>query len=480
MKGFVQTPDHIVDLMVEKLFRGVIPSSDDTVLDPGCGTGAFIEGIIRWCKNYSITIPKIVGIESDPQHVIEARKKFVRYPSINIQQEDFLSETGDTYHFIIGNPPYISITKLTEREKSFYRKNFETAKGRFDLYILFFEQTLTSLKQNGRLVLITPEKFLYVNTAVPLRILLAHKHVDEIHLIEEEAFGKLITYPTITTVTNRYSKSSTSVIFRNKMKVNVKLPKDGTSWLPVLSGVMKSQSVTQLSDFTIRISCGVATGADSIFIKPTKKLDTRLLEFAHPTLSGKQLTSTINTTETQDSILIPYTKSGDLIPEEKLGYLKEYLSEPRIFSKLIKRYCVTNAGKPWYSFHENPPLSDILRPKILCKDITSKTHFWIDREGNIIPRHSLYYIVPKNPDHIQHLCEYLNSDDVRIWLAANSQKAANGFHRLQSSVLKCIPIPEEISKIIDPEKTIIRNQRKKHHTNLKSQQTRLSYYVKSF
>ena len=43
MKGFVPTPDNIVDIMVEKLFNSVNVTQGDAVLDPGCGTGAFIE-----------------------------------------------------------------------------------------------------------------------------------------------------------------------------------------------------------------------------------------------------------------------------------------------------------------------------------------------------------------------------------------------------------------------------------------------------
>ena len=49
MKGFVPTPTETVDGMVELLFRERPPGSHDRVLDPGCGAGAFIEGIIRWC-----------------------------------------------------------------------------------------------------------------------------------------------------------------------------------------------------------------------------------------------------------------------------------------------------------------------------------------------------------------------------------------------------------------------------------------------
>lgn len=49
MKGYALTPPAVVDLMVEKLFRSRAPSPGATVLDPGCGTGVFLDGVVRWC-----------------------------------------------------------------------------------------------------------------------------------------------------------------------------------------------------------------------------------------------------------------------------------------------------------------------------------------------------------------------------------------------------------------------------------------------
>ena len=84
-----------------------------------------------------------------------------------------------------------------------------------------------------------------------------------------------------------------------------------------------------------------------------------------------------------------------------------------------------------------------MRPKILCKDITKRPRFWVEREGTIVPRHTVYYIVPRDPRLIDELCKYLNSNKARDWLMANCQRAANDFIRIQSNVLKKLPIPDE-------------------------------------
>jgi SAM-dependent methyltransferase len=447
MKGFFPTPPTIVDLMVQKLFEERAPTFQDLILDPGCGEGAFIEGIVRWCHRHQVRIPRIIGVDSHPQLVREARKRLKDHPRVEIRLQDFLEEPGEPlYSFIIGNPPYVPITGLSADERDRYRKLYRTAQGRFDLYILFFEQALRQLLPNGRIVFITPEKFLYVDTAKPLRQLLGKRAMQSIHLVSEDTFGKLVTYPTITTAKNTTSRPITTVTLRNGSIHQVTLPTDGSSWWPTLQGDSNrplSGQRLKLLDLCVRISCGVATGADAVFVHSTKTLAPALRPFAYPTISGRQLSHTASTLpRPRHSMLIPYSQDGELLKEDKLDGLKSYLTQPGILNKLLQRTCVSS--KPWYAFHENPPFPDILRPKILCKDITPHPHFWIDRSGHLIPRHSVYYIVPKHPEHLETLCDYLNSEEVFRWLASHCQRAANGFFRLQSHVLKELPVPQDL------------------------------------
>jgi adenine-specific DNA-methyltransferase len=446
MKGFVPTPPAIVDEMVSKLFAVGAPGPESSILDPGCGRGAFIDGIIRWCSNHNQQIPNITGIESDPKHIAEVQGKYSNYPSIKIRYEDFLQQVPGKFDYIIGNPPYVPITGLNEPEKESYRRRFLSATGRFDLYFLFFEQSLGCLNKGGRLVFITPEKYLYVHSASQLRIIFAGHFVNEIHLIDENSFVKLVTYPAITTITRQKSDKLTTIIFREGHSKNIRLPEDGTSVLPSLYGkTKKNAGYCTLGEVCLRISAGVATGSDGVFVRKKQEIASPLKMYAFPTISGRHLSSDSSNVRSDLEMIIPYYLNGKLIPESQLGALKNFLILPENRTRLLKRTCV--AKKPWYAFHETPPLAHILQRKILCKDITKKPFFRIDDKGEIVPGHSVYYIVPKNPDHLKLLNEYLNSKDVCQWLEANCQRAANGFIRLQSAVLKQIPIPISILEI---------------------------------
>ncbi|MGD0079724.1 MAG: TaqI-like C-terminal specificity domain-containing protein [Methanoregula sp.] len=444
MKGFVPTPPSVVDLMVAKLFEKTPPEPDDTLLDPGCGRGAFIEGIIRWCDKNNRELPRITGIDSDPRHIAVAYEKYSGLPSIQILHEDFLLRAPERkFNFIIANPPYVPITGLTEPEKKEYRTRFRSATGRFDLYFLFFEQALHCLEKNGRLVFITPEKYLSVKSASQLRILFSGYCINEIDLIHEQSFGNLITYPAVTTITHKKSYVPTTIIFRDGRTKAVQIPEDGTSAFPAIYGKTgKKAGYCTLGDLCLRVSCGVATGADAVYVRKKKEIPAELKQYALPTITGRDLSFNSSKIQSDLEMITPYELSGKLIPENQLGALKNFLLIPENRTRLLKRTCT--AKKPWYAFHENPPLAQILQRKILCKDITEKPFFKIDYSGELVPGHSVYYIIPKNPDHLETLHEYLNSREVRLWLESNCQRAANGFLRLQSTILKQIPIPFNI------------------------------------
>lgn len=447
MKGFVPTPAPTVDLMVAKLFRRRPPKAGVTLLDPGCGRGEFIDGVIRWCTASRRPVPRIVGVDSDARHVAAAAGRFSGAKRVEIRHVDFLRPCGERFDYIIGNPPYVPITDLTTEEREAYRRDYATARGRFDLYLLFFEQAVKLLKPGGRLVFITPEKFLYVETAAPLRNILRHIHVEELHFLDEETFGELVTYPLVTTVRASSSLRLTRVIQRDGRARTVGLDQAAGSWLPTILGVNHEQSELTLADICTRISCGVATGADSVFVVRDAQLDPHLRGFARPTVAGRQIAPG-KPIRPLHSMLVPYTQDGRLLPEAKLGRLGRYLADPARREQLLARTCV--ARKPWYAFHENPPLPDVLQPKLLCKDISATPFFVPDRTGRLIPRHSVYYVVPADPGCLGSLVTYLNSPPAQQWLRDHCQRAAKGFLRLQSHVLKRLPVPESFNRARRP------------------------------
>lgn len=453
MKGFVRTPEPTVDSMVDRLFREHPPHRGARLLDPGCGYGAFIDGVLRWCNRNDAPLPEIVGIDLDAEKINVARKRLHEHPRIKLIQADFLTIDLPSFDYIIGNPPYVSIYGFSPEERIKYRRLFRTARGRLDLYLLFWERGLNLLQPNGRLVLITPEKFTYVETARPLRELLSSFQVEELFFASEDTFPGLITYPTITTLVNKPPSIPTIVQTRDGKRKAIRVRSGGESWQPVIHGSSTDiKGSCTLQELAIRVSCGVATGADGVFVHATKSLPPELKRLSYPTLAGRDLCLGKPLPEPSRRMLVPYDMNGGLLQEDDLEALGTYLNRSGIRERLEARTCARR--KPWYAFHETPRLKEILRPKLLSKDLTPEPYFWVDREGSIVPRHSVYYVVPRNTELLDPLAGFLNSNTARAWLRSHCHRAANSYLRVQSAVLKKMPIPDDLAGLLPSQPTL--------------------------
>ena len=444
MKGYVQTPADLANHIVERLFRDKVPKVGDRILYPGAGNCPFGAAVERICEAHGWPYPEGHAVEVTPEHIEDAKARGLQH--VTYHKADFLSlctQTLGAFDYVVGNPPYAGIEKLSDDEKERYRACFSSAAGRMDLYFLFFERGVELLKKGGLLSFVTPEKWTYVESAAPLRRLLGNVHIEEIEHIRENVFEKHITYPAITTVRN-VPPSMTNVTLRNGDTYTTTLPASGESWAARLRGATQMDIDTGgvLGDAVIRISAGVATGRDRIFVIDADDVpDTISQQWLRPTVSGREL-GTVDLASPPKRFLCPYTDNGCLYPEDELGSYRDWAASHR--TELEARFCVAKNSKAWYSWHETPPMEDILRPKILFKDVASEPHFWIDWKGDIVPRHSVYYAIPKRGVDIEELAEYLNSETARLWMEAHCHRAANGYLRLQSRVLKKMPIPKRL------------------------------------
>jgi len=200
------------------------------------------------------------------------------------------------------------------------------------------------------------------------------------------------------------------------------------------------QTGAVLGDITVRISPGLATGADKVFVMDRDDIPDQVDDkWARPTVSGSQLRE-FDGPYTDSVFVCPYKSNGELASEDELGTTLDWLEQYR--ERLENRSCV-EGGKKWYAWHENPPMQDILQPKIVFRDIAKEPRFWLEDRGDVVPKHSVYYTVPRDGVSITDLIEYLNSSEARVWMEANCQKAHNGYYRLQSRVLTDLPVPKE-------------------------------------
>ena len=89
----------------------------------------------------------------------------------------------DGFDIVIGNPPYVDsehMVQINEKLRKEYTDIYSTAKGNWDLFVIFTEKGANLLKNNGTFVFIIPNKIISARYSTELRSFLSTKTIKEI------------------------------------------------------------------------------------------------------------------------------------------------------------------------------------------------------------------------------------------------------------------------------------------------------------
>lgn len=135
------------------------------------------------------------------------------------------------FDVIVGNPPYVSANDIKKYSpKSEYdhlKKNYVTAVGAVDLYIYFFEKALNLLKEGGKLSFISPNRYLSASYGRALRewLIANYTIASFVDYASVKVFEDASTYPVISFI-NKVAPTSAYTLKAGKF--------DGVSKLPLL------------------------------------------------------------------------------------------------------------------------------------------------------------------------------------------------------------------------------------------------------
>ena len=492
--GAVFTKRWVVDLILD--LAGYTPDRDlarSVAIEPSVGHGAFIvpmalrvlESARRHGVDLSDALGALIGYDIDPAAVRATRAAVTRALTAQgvapqlattmskawIRAGDFLNSVSGCpgADWVIGNPPYVRVEDVDRDQMAAYRAAWPAMSGRADLYVGFLEAGLSLLAPEGCMAVICADRWMRNQYGAGLRRKVeAEFAVDacvvmhDVHAFED----KVAAYPAITVIRNGTQgpalvcdadPSFDSAASRRLLQAWSRGPAPvatdpayrmswttgwftgHTSWPdgdPARLGVLTELEarLPLLEDTGARVSVGVATGADDIYIteRAANTEPDRLLK----TLSAKETSS--GRIEWAGRYLVnPWTEHG-LIPLDQRPGMSAYLR--RHATRLKSRHVASKYPRTWWRTIDRIDPTITGTPKLLIPDLKDRIAPVLDG-GEYYPGHSLYYITSDTWD-LEVLGGLLLSDLATLFVEAYSVRMANGYLRVSAQYLRRVRLPQ--------------------------------------
>ncbi|PKR83887.1 Eco57I restriction-modification methylase domain-containing protein [Heyndrickxia camelliae] len=458
---------------------------DRKLIDPSAGSGVFIitalERYLSDCKvsfeivkQKLIEEKKLVAIDINPFNVLITKFRFIlklKEHFVDIDNDDIpllLNEVpviaGNTieepslfndcspflannaYDYVIGNPPYIRLHRLPLNTREYIKDNFQSATGRFDLYVCFMEKAVNLLKDGGKISLITSNKFLTTNYGVGIRDFLLESTTIE-HLVDlhDTQFFEAAVLPAILTATKTNKEKSDTLLYtsikqsnndlsvdkklnnvfdyiiglkldkkniteqieinnnRRDMKVEishavVNTPKKNSTWnFSSFDEANIKSHIESMPHYKMKevahVCVGVKPNPNEVFVDPMTKqfVEERGFEqdVIFPILRKDNVDKWhVNWSEENKNdryILYPHKMEngkGVAVDINLYPNVKRYIYEHEEILK-SRDYLTKSKTRQWYEIWVPHDLEKFAKPKIVTKDISEKNNFALDTNGFI-------------------------------------------------------------------------------------------------
>ncbi len=381
-----------------------------------------------------------------------------------LRHGDFLLLPLDgSFTHAIGNPPYVRQELIPDVLMAEYRRRFKTIYDRADIYIPFFERSLSLLTPGGQLGFICADRWMKNRYGGPLRQLIAKNfHLKcFVDMVDTDAFqSDVIAYPAIVVI-SRAKPGATRIACRpviesgalralSRALLAPNLGPDVSEVAAVARGrepwMMEAPSqlavirrleaeYPKLEEAHCKVGIGVATGADQVFIGRYDELDVEAdrklpLVMTRDIASGSVKWRGLG-------VINPFVDDGGLVPLSLYPKLSAYLDRHGAAIK-VRHVSRKNPGS-WYRTIDRiyPELAAL--PKLLIPDIKGSAQI-VYEPGKLYPHHNLYFITSSVWD-LQALQAVLLSDVTRQFISLYSTKMRGGYFRFQAQYLRRIRVP---------------------------------------
>ncbi len=312
--------------------------------------------------------------------------------------------------------------KCINHLKDYWKEKYCTAKGTYDIYILFFEQSFNISKTGGLISFITPNKYLSSPYGAALRELIEKNYQlsKVLDLSRVKVFNDPSVYPMITIIKNEKSTREYSIITEKIYSPNLDDKKSFT---------ISSKNLKVLPDYIWGILL-----SDNI----------RIIQKIFEKSKSLEETSTVRATSTAAEA-DEYSK---YINEKEKGL-------PIINTGTIDRYCVSYGVTDFMNKGTKlkRPSLDISKvskdrrnlyntPKIIVAKLALKIEAFLDAEGKYASINTNCISNPKEGISLKFLCGILNSKLMSFVYSEvfSGLKMSGGYFQFQAPQLRVLPI----------------------------------------
>lgn len=434
-----------------------------TVIEPSCGEGEFVLEIISrlWesSQKFHFHFNKAINncltcFDIDKEKIricmqkIQSLNLGLKLDESIFRVEDFLLADVAKADLVIGNPPYVRHEQISQKQKERYRKLFSTFRYRADLYIPFFEKSLSLLNPHGKHCFICSNRWLKNQYGYYLRNMISSSfdlqtiiNLEKVNPFQED----VIAYPAISLIINHPPGTQFQYIeiedlidlpFSTNNMGQYTMPHNG-DWSDTFNVVSNHLKLTTIEELGFKVGIGVATGADKIFIG-RHLVNTVERELLLPILTSKDIKG--NRLNWGGNYLFnPFDKEGNVINLAEYPKAQAYIKSYK--EKLQGRYVAQKNPQNWYRTIDKVYSDLLAKPKILLPDMSANNQILIDT-GHFYPHHNLYYITGSDINDLKILSAFLMSDFAVSQLSRLTNNMNGGYPRWQSQYIRKLKIPD--------------------------------------
>jgi hypothetical protein len=461
-----------------------------------------------WNKKVTQLTEETKKLEAEIEE-IKANKIFENAFEWRFEFPEVLNDDGDFVGFdvVIGNPPYLRVESVSERHANFYKKEYKSASGKFDVSSLFIELGISLIAMKGKLSYISTYQFIYTGSAIGLREFIMNNTKGSVIMFSstQQIFEDATTYTGIFQFEKGTSEifkiQNANVIGQTIIETNVlNLTKSNFISKRVivddadLVEKLKTNKNTVLGIEIGVAKCGVVSSCDDVFFVQEKQISEFHLEreLIYPILGSEDL-SRYHLSIPQTYCIYPYNEVNSktsLIDEKQLNDLFPNISNyfktnESILRERSQGRTSYEKSSRWYQLNRPREKWIYNSKKIIAPGTTNNPKFALDLVGAVFRNARLYSFILKDENiaYYKLILGILNSKLSHYFMTLLCPPKNNGYYELSTTFLEDFPYPiwsidnELQIKLISKVQDVISNKEKNENSDTTSLELEIDHLV---